>query len=122
MAELGEQAGGASTDGESAGVSAAGEGAEDGSTEGQAGGADGAAEVEIFTSGDEDIAAWVDCSSVADLKLEALRSHASQADNVFFVRLPPEVFRRFFSVEAFVLASGRGEEAVGDDDLFSGLV
>lgn len=121
MAELGEQAGGASTDGERDEENAEGEGAAGGKAEGQGGGEDEAGEVEIFTSGDEEIAAWVDCSSVADLKLEALRSHASQSDNVFFVRLPPEVFRRFFSVEAFVLASGRDGEAPGHDDLFSGL-
>lgn len=81
----------------------------------------GSEDPQIFTSSDEDIAARIDCSAYTDQKVEALRSHASQADNVFFLRLPKEVFVQFFGVEHFVLWRDRARTPFDEQDLFSGL-
>ncbi len=75
----------------------------------------------IFVTDDDRVTAWIDCSEVVDAKREALRAHASQADNVFFLRLPDEVFRRFFAVETFVRWRDRTGNGAPEDDLFAGL-
>ena len=75
----------------------------------------------VFTSDDDDIAAVIDCTPYADRKLEALGAHKSQADNVFFLRLPPEVFRQFFGIESFVRWWDRTGHPVPESDLFAGF-
>ena len=75
----------------------------------------------VFTSDDDDIAAVIDCTPYADRKLEALGAHKSQADNVFFLRLPPEVFRQFFGIESFVRWWDRTGHPMPESDLFAGF-
>ena len=76
-----------------------------------------------FGTPDELIGAVVDVSAFADRKREALTAHASQADNMFFLRMPAEVFRMAFSMESFVrVRAPEGTPADHmEDDLFSGL-
>jgi LmbE family N-acetylglucosaminyl deacetylase len=75
----------------------------------------------VFTSDDDDIAAVIDCARYADRKLAALGAHKSQADNVFFLRLPEEVFRQFFGIESFVRWWDRTGHPAPEKDLFAGL-
>ncbi|HET9072365.1 MAG TPA: PIG-L family deacetylase [Acidimicrobiales bacterium] len=70
---------------------------------------------------DELVTTAVDVSGYVDAKFAALAAHASQADNVFFLRLGPDLYGRFFGQEWFVRASDRSGAAVPEDDLFAGL-
>jgi LmbE family N-acetylglucosaminyl deacetylase len=83
-------------------------------------GADGASSTS-FGSPDEDIAAWIDTSAYTDRKLAALVAHASQEDNIFFLRLDPVVFARVMGQEAFVRAVDTTGAEVPEDDLFAGI-
>ena len=74
-----------------------------------------------FGSPDEDIAAWVDVSGVIDRKYDALAAHASQGDNIFFLRLGREVFGEMMGQETYLRAVDRTGSAVPEDDLFAGL-
>ncbi len=71
---------------------------------------------------DDEVGATVDCREHAAAKFDALRAHASQAENIFFLSLPLPVFTEMMGVEEFVRA--RPPRAPGDDvetDLFAGL-
>ncbi|MGH9082554.1 MAG: PIG-L family deacetylase [Acidimicrobiales bacterium] len=70
---------------------------------------------------DEDIGAVIDCSAVAARKYESLEAHASQSENIFFLRLGREVFSSLFGTEAFVRAVDRTGEPLPEDDLFAGV-
>jgi LmbE family N-acetylglucosaminyl deacetylase len=70
---------------------------------------------------DELITTTVDVAAWADAKLAALAAHGSQADNIFFLQLGPDLYRRFFGVETFVRAADRTGAAIPEDDLFAGL-
>lgn len=70
---------------------------------------------------DELVTTAVDVKAFVDAKFEALAAHASQADNVFFLRLGPELYQRFFDREWFVRAVDDSGAATPEDDLFAGL-
>lgn len=74
---------------------------------------------ERFGSPDELIAATVDCRDHAHAKLAALQAHASQGENLFFLRFGITDFTEIFGVEEFVRARGHGPTP--EDDLFAGL-
>ena len=69
---------------------------------------------------DEAVAADVDCMAFVQQKYDALAAHVSQVENIFFLRLPREVFATAMGREAFVLAGQDRPETVVDD-LFAGL-
>jgi LmbE family N-acetylglucosaminyl deacetylase len=73
-----------------------------------------------FGSPDEDIAAIIDCRDQASAKLAALRAHASQAENVFFVRFSVADFTEMFGIEEFVRPAGPVSPSPRDD-LFAGV-
>jgi LmbE family N-acetylglucosaminyl deacetylase len=75
---------------------------------------------EHFGSPDEMIAASIDCRAYTQQKRAALTAHASQSDNLFFLRFPPEAFTQVFGIEEFVRARPT-EGPVPEDDLFTGL-
>ena len=77
-------------------------------------------EDERFGVADEEVAVSVDVRAHVDRKLDAVRAHASQGENLFFLRLPQEVFTELFGTEEFVRGDGT-RVAVPDDDLFAGL-
>lgn len=79
------------------------------------------AEEPAWGTPDELITTAVDVSGYVEAKFAALAAHASQADNVFFLRLGPDLYGRFFGREWFVRASDRSGAAVPEDDLFAGL-
>jgi len=68
---------------------------------------------------DELIAAVVDCAPFVDAKYDALAAHASQTEDIFFLRLGRELFDRFFGQEAFVRAVDRTGAPVPEADLFA---
>lgn len=71
---------------------------------------------------DEMIAASIDCRDYAASKRAALAAHASQQENLFFLRFPEEAFAEVFGVEEFVRARPPAVPgAPPDNDLFAGL-
>ena len=74
-----------------------------------------------FGSPDELIAAEVDCTDYAQQKFDSLAAHASQAENIFFLKLPMPFFKEMMGREVFVRERpARTDESV-EDDLFAGL-
>jgi LmbE family N-acetylglucosaminyl deacetylase len=74
-----------------------------------------------FGSPDEDIAAWVDVTAYADQKYDALAAHASQSENIFFLRMGREVFAEVMGTEVFLRALDTTATPTPEDDLFAGL-
>lgn len=72
-----------------------------------------------FGSPDEDIAASIDCTEHAQAKFAALAAHASQQENIFFLRLPMEYFTEAFGIEEFLRHRPEGSQV--ETDLFAGL-
>ncbi len=67
------------------------------------------------------IAARIDVRAFAARKYEALGAHASQGDNIFFLRLGLDLFTDLFGVESFVRAVDRTGAKLPESDLFAGL-
>ncbi|MHB1928113.1 MAG: PIG-L family deacetylase [Acidimicrobiales bacterium] len=70
---------------------------------------------------DELLTTSVDVEKWVHAKYEALTAHASQADNVWFLRLGPELYGQIFGREWFVRAADRTHAALPEGDLFAGL-
>jgi len=80
-----------------------------------------AADDDRFGTADEDVTTTIDCRSHAAQKLAALGAHASQQDNIFFLRFGLEVFTEMFGTEEFVRLRDATGAPVPEDDLFAGL-
>jgi len=63
----------------------------------------------------------VDTTDVADRKRAALSAHASQLDESWWLRFPPDAFAEVFGNETFIRARDRSGASVPEDDLFAGL-
>jgi LmbE family N-acetylglucosaminyl deacetylase len=74
-----------------------------------------------FGSPDEDIAASVDCRQWVEAKRAALAAHASQSDNIFFLRLPDPVFLEMFGTEEFIRLRDPTGTPTPESDLFAGV-
>jgi len=74
-----------------------------------------------FGSPDEDIAATIDCREHAASKFKALAAHASQSDNIFFLRFSLADFTNLFSTEEFTRWRDPTNSSLPETDLFSGL-
>ena len=70
---------------------------------------------------DEDITTWVDVSEFGGQKFDALAAHASQGENIFFLKMGPERFTELMGVETFVRVQDRTGASVPENDLFAGL-
>ncbi len=70
---------------------------------------------------DELISAIVDCTDYASLKYAALKAHASQMDNAFFLGLGVDLFTKLLGREMFVRAFDRTGAPTPENDLFAGL-
>ncbi len=73
-----------------------------------------------FGAPDEAIGATIDCRAQAPAKRDALAAHVSQAENIFFLQFPLEVFTEMFSTEEFLRERPAGVEGV-ETDLLAGL-
>jgi hypothetical protein len=70
---------------------------------------------------DDEISTWVDTRAFARQKFDALGAHASQNDNIFFLRLGLERFTEFMGVETFSRVHDSTGAPLPEDDLFAGL-
>ncbi len=70
---------------------------------------------------DEEITTWVDVTEFGGQKYQALAAHASQNENIFFLRMGQEQFTKLMGVETFVRVQDRTGAALPEDDLFAGL-
>ena len=67
------------------------------------------------------ITTTVDIRPVLSRKQSALLSHASQINDSWFSKIPPEVAEQVFGQESFIRAVDRTGAPVPEDDLFAGL-
>jgi hypothetical protein len=70
---------------------------------------------------DEEITTWVDTSAFGDQKYDALAAHASQEENIFFLRMGREKFTELMGIETFVRVHDTTGAALPEHDLFDGL-
>ena len=70
---------------------------------------------------DEEITTWVDATGYTDQKFDALEAHASQSENIFFLRMGRERFSELMGMETFVRVADATGAASPEDDLFAGL-
>ena len=76
---------------------------------------------EDFGTPDELITTVVDVSAHVDGKHKALEAHASQGENIFFLRLSDELRQRAFGEESFVRQFSTVPVPEREHDLFAGL-
>jgi LmbE family N-acetylglucosaminyl deacetylase len=74
-----------------------------------------------FGTPDEKVTTYVDVRPYVDRKRKALAAHASQADNIFFLRLPDELLPEVLGTEAFVRVKSDVPVPDNEDDLFAGI-
>jgi N-acetyl-1-D-myo-inositol-2-amino-2-deoxy-alpha-D-glucopyranoside deacetylase len=78
------------------------------------------AEAEAFGVPDERVTTVVDVSAYVATKRAALEAHRTQmGENMFFMRLPPDLFAEAFGRETFQRVRGPGGST--ESDLFEGL-
>ena len=70
---------------------------------------------------DEEITTWVDTSEFGGQKFDALAAHASQGENIFFLKMGQERFTELMGVETFVRVQDTTGAPVPENDLFAGL-
>ncbi|MDQ1753189.1 MAG: hypothetical protein QOE71_4245 [Pseudonocardiales bacterium] len=70
---------------------------------------------------DADITTWVDTTDFGSQKFDALAAHASQSENIFFLRMGKERFAQLMGMETFVRVHDTTGAALPEDDLFAGL-
>jgi LmbE family N-acetylglucosaminyl deacetylase len=70
---------------------------------------------------DDEITTWVDTSAVGGQKFDALAAHASQGENIFFLRMGRERFTALMGLETFVRVRDTTGAPLPEDDLFAGL-
>lgn len=70
---------------------------------------------------DEEVTTYVDVAAVTSKKYDSLACHASQSDNLFFLKMGRDVFSQMMSTEAFVRAQDRTGAPLPETDLFAGL-
>jgi LmbE family N-acetylglucosaminyl deacetylase len=70
---------------------------------------------------DEQITTWVDTTEFGGQKFDALAAHASQGENIFFLRMGKERFTELMGVETFVRIQDPTGSPVPETDLFAGL-
>jgi LmbE family N-acetylglucosaminyl deacetylase len=71
---------------------------------------------------DDEITTWVDTTAYSDQKFDSLAAHASQSENIFFLKMGRERFSQMMGLETFVrVVDGAIDPSVHEDDLFAGL-
>ncbi|MEW2301765.1 PIG-L family deacetylase [Streptomyces sp. NPDC006655] len=70
---------------------------------------------------DEEITTWVDTTGFGGRKYDSLAAHASQGENIFFLRMGKERFTHLMGVETFVRVHDTTGASLPEDDLFAGL-
>lgn len=70
---------------------------------------------------DDQITSWVDTTAYGPQKYDALAAHASQGENIFFLRMGKEKFTELMGMETFVRVRDTTGAPTPEDDLFAGL-
>lgn len=70
---------------------------------------------------DDEITTWLDTTEFAGQKFDALAAHASQGENIFFLRMGKELFGKLMGIETFIRVQDSTGAATPEDDLFAGL-
>ncbi|MFF7974419.1 PIG-L family deacetylase [Streptomyces sp. NPDC007905] len=70
---------------------------------------------------DEEITTWVDTTAFGGQKFDALAAHASQGENIFFLKMGQKRFTELMGVETFVRVQDTTGAPVPENDLFAGL-
>ncbi|MEU6387999.1 PIG-L family deacetylase [Streptomyces sp. NPDC046939] len=81
---------------------------------------EGAATVEIGLPDDE-ITTWVDTTAFSGQKFDALAAHASQGENIFFLKMGKERFAELMGMETFLRVQDPTNTPIPENDLFAGL-
>jgi LmbE family N-acetylglucosaminyl deacetylase len=79
------------------------------------------AEMPDFGVPDDEVTTWVDVRQYAERKRAAMAAHASQSDNIMFLRMSPEVFSAVMGTETFLRIQDTTGAPLPEDDLFAGL-
>ena len=70
---------------------------------------------------DDQVTTWVDITKFAQQKYDSLGEHASQTDNIIFLRLGVERLAELMGVETFLRVRDTTAAALPEHDLFDGL-
>jgi LmbE family N-acetylglucosaminyl deacetylase len=70
---------------------------------------------------DDEITTWVDATAFSGQKFDALAAHASQGENIFFLKMGRERFGELMGLETFVRVRDTTGAPVPENDLFAGL-
>ena len=70
---------------------------------------------------DDEISTWIDTRPYGQQKFDALAAHASQGENIFFLRMGVERMTRLMGVEPFVRVRDTTDAPLPENDLFAGL-
>ncbi|MGI8679774.1 MAG: PIG-L family deacetylase [Jatrophihabitans sp.] len=70
---------------------------------------------------DDEITTWVDTTAFGGQKFDALAAHASQGENIFFLRMGRELFGEVMGLETFVRVQDVTGAPLPETDLFAGL-
>lgn len=70
---------------------------------------------------DDEITTWVDTTVFSGQKFDALAAHASQGENIFFLRMGKERFGELMGMETFVRVRDTTGAPLPEQDLFAGL-
>ncbi|WIM92977.1 PIG-L family deacetylase [Actinoplanes oblitus] len=70
---------------------------------------------------DAEITTWVDVRAFGGQKYDALAAHASQSENIQFLRMGKERFTELMGVETFLRVHDTTGAPLPEDDLFAGL-
>jgi hypothetical protein len=70
---------------------------------------------------DDEITTWVDATAFSGQKFDALAAHASQGENIFFLRMGKERFGELMGTETFVRVQDPTGAPTPENDLFAGL-
>jgi LmbE family N-acetylglucosaminyl deacetylase len=70
---------------------------------------------------DDQITTWVDTSAFGSQKYESLEAHASQTDNIFFLKMGVATFTDLMGIETFVRVRDTTGAPTPETDLFAGL-
>jgi LmbE family N-acetylglucosaminyl deacetylase len=70
---------------------------------------------------DDEVTTWIDASPYGGQKYDALAAHASQEENIFFLRMGKERFTELMGIETFVRVRDSTGASLPEDDLFAGL-
>src|SRR5450631_3587499 len=70
---------------------------------------------------DDEITTWVDITEFGSQKYDALEAHASQSENIFFLRMGKERFAQMLGIETFIRVHDTTGAVLPEVDLFAGL-